>query len=356
MEEASQEEKEQLLLELLKDSDVVQLCNNWLFDQLVAEVTTLCSKTTNSTLRHTDESSLLTFNFEHVYEEWKTQAPMFVRFIDTVTSNPRNERNVAKKGEGILASKISAGAKLLSIFNQNMSLLQRITSLIFLKGGLKKSSFNRMSSVNECQSYLSTIKLADSIAENWNREIQIWQSKVSYSHEVEQQILTQIHYISDTISLLMSDTCTDLDSLYLEKASLEKELYEHRKGMHPGYYFVGDNVDMVTKVRTITQTNQHKDQHMFQICAYKNRVSGNDLDDTKPKKIANSVNFSDVLPGAVDKTELISNFAFLVARIWAENLSAFTAFQAVLPECIEHQHMKETKQKTERVCSNYVIF
>ena len=47
--------------------------------------------------------------------------------------------------------------------------------------------------------------------------------------------------------------------------------------MHPGYYFVGDNVDMITQVLRMIGTNQNQDQHMYQMCAYENRVSGNNL-------------------------------------------------------------------------------
>ena len=49
----------------------------------------------------------------------------------------------------------------------------------------------------------------------------------------------------------------------------EVTLGNHRSTMHPKFHFVGYNVDMRTKVRQMTLTNQNKDQHMFQVCAYK---------------------------------------------------------------------------------------
>ena len=75
---------------------------------------------------------------------------------------------------------------------------------------------------------------------------------------------------------------------------------------------------MQTKVRQMTLTNQNKDQHMYQVCVYKNGVSGNHLDDNKPKDNNDTVQFKQLVPGYREQSTLIQEFTFLVATQWTE--------------------------------------
>ena len=86
--------------------------------------------------------------------------------------------------------------------------------------------------------------------------------------------------------------------------------------MHPGFYFVGDNVDLRTQVWQMTLKNQAKDFHLYNMCAYMNRVSGNNLDNTKPKGVVSCVPVSELIPGEEMHSELMEKFAFLVAQEW----------------------------------------
>ena len=79
--------------------------------------------------------------------------------------------------------------------------------------------------------------------------------------------------------------------------------------MHEGIYFVGDNVVIKTHLRHMTIENQNKDQHLYQIYAYKTRVSGNMLGKTKPKQNINTVPFSTLLPALTDQDCLIHEFS-----------------------------------------------
>ena len=119
--------------------------------------------------------------------------------------------------------------------------------------------------------------------------------------------------------------------------------------MHPGYYFVGDNVDVFTKVRQMTISNQHKDQHMYQVCAYLNRVSGNELDNSHTLQDANTALFSQLIPSQEECDKIKENFAFLTAKRWCKYIPHFAPFDSVLPEYIDHPFMKEMQKKTERV-------
>ncbi|XP_061182759.1 uncharacterized protein LOC133191089 [Saccostrea echinata] len=135
----------------------------------------------------------------------------------------------------------------------------------------------------------------------------------------------------------------------LALASARQDLQQHRKNMHPGYYFVGDNVDLRTKVRSMTITNQNKDQHMFQICAYENRVSGNHLDNSRPKTNIDTYNFKHLIPSEHEKKCLLSETTFLVAQQWSKFISHFLPYINVLPKYISHEYLKEMKSRTNRI-------
>ncbi|CAC5412530.1 unnamed protein product [Mytilus coruscus] len=94
--------------------------------------------------------------------------------------------------------------------------------------------------------------------------------------------------IKESIDLVNGDADTMVQRIR-EFSNAENDLHQYRDLTHPGFYFVGDNVDMRTKVRNMTIYNQQKDHHMYQICAYENRISGNHLDNTVAKGDANTV-------------------------------------------------------------------
>ena len=335
--------------EVLKLPNLVECVKTSLFKTLHGEVKNLCSVKTDSILRHNDKDSLISFSFKRVEEEWKEKAPMFHKFLVTATVNPLSqERNKFKKGEGILHGQVSAGCKLLNLFNREMKALQNVNDLILLKGGLKKSAFNRLQATGDCHTYKSAVEMADKLADQWDEELLSWQEKNKHENDIEQELIVQIQYIKETVQLLRS-AGVDTNDLVLEQDSLENELKNYRKEMHSGYYFVGDNVDMFTKVRQMTVSNQNKDQHMFQVCAYLNRVGGNSLDNTQPVQNVKTAPFSQLIPGDAEHEKMMENFTFLTAKRWCKYIPYFTPFNAVIPDFIDHPFMKETQKKTKRV-------
>ena len=92
--------------------------------------------------------------------------------------------------------------------------------------------------------------------------------------------------------------------------------------MHPGYYFIGDNVDMKTGVRQMTndktKSKERPYHHMYNICAYMNRVEGNLLDNTTLKADITCVPFSTFIRDENDKENLLDDMAFLIAQKWCD--------------------------------------
>ena len=340
----------QIVEKIMNVQDLAEGVTENVFNTLKQEVRGLCSKASNSILRDNSKEHLLSFSFKKVANEWKEKAPLFHQFIMCSSTNPKAQvRNKLKKGESLLHAQVAAGCKLLNIYSRDMKCLQQINNIIMLKGGMKKSGFTRMQSTKDCQSYDATIDLADNLANQWDDDLLKWQSTVKSDSAIENQLIQQISYIEDTIELCGGQENEGIHELILEKETLAKELRNLRQSMHPGYYFVGDNVDMVTKVRHMTVSNQHKDQHMFQMCAYLNRVAGNELDNTRPLQDARSAPFSQLVPSAEEKKLMIQNFTYLVAKQWCTYLDHLSPYEAVLPTYIDHPHVKEMKTRTVRV-------
>lgn len=171
---------------------------------------------------------------------------------------------------------------------------------------------------------------------------------------IEEAIQKQIENLDETIDIL-SDTSMLSEVLVIELEQLQCSLKEHRKGMHPGYYFIGDNVDMRTQVRQMTTKNQAKDHHMYNMACYMNRVSGNHLDNTIAIGDTNNVPFTDFVPGPEQHKKLLDDFAFLVAHEWCTRILWLRPFKIALPVHIQHPYMKEMRSKTQRVSTKTTI-
>ena len=327
-----------------------------IFESLREEVKHLCARPTNSLLRQCDKEDLLSFCFKDIANEWVEHAPLFHNFLIAASTNTFAEsRNKFKKGDVLLQTQVAAGCKLLNSYSKEMKSLQAINGILFLKGGMKKAAFNRMQSTSDCHSYSTAISLADKLANDWDVHLKEWKQAVETDNEREKDLIMQITYLQDTIDLCSGQQDNKiLCELVFEKLEMEKRLDDHRSLMHPGYYFVGDNFDMVTKVRQMTSNSQNKDQHMYQMCAYVNRVSGNHLDNTKPLQDPQMAPFSQLVPGDDEKEEMITNFSYLVAKKWCQYLTYFTPFDGSLPDYIEHEFIRETTICTKRV-SKFIL-
>ena len=112
----------------------------------------------------------------------------------------------------------------------------------------------------DCLGYISTLKM--SVGKDWNTEILSWVRQVEEDSNSEKLIEHQISVAKDTIDFLGDDPAAAVDCA-LDASELEEALSNFRKGMHPGFYFIGDNVDMRTSVRQIMFKNQAKDHHVY---------------------------------------------------------------------------------------------
>ena len=113
-----------------------------------------------------------------------------------------------------------------------------------------------------------------------------------------------------------------------------------------GVKIVGDNLDININPRHQTMTNQTKSLHCFQSYAVKDRINLSNYCDIPPSiKPTEDILFS-FLPSDIDKTSIISNFAFLWTRILIEYLPEFRKFKDDIPKHIIHQHYDEMSTKS----------
>ena len=318
-------------------------------EKIQTEIKGLCSQNQFPVLSSKTEENLSSVSWNVLSSEFEKRAPVFWKFLVSAATNRKQmNRNTRKTEQSITPALVSAACKLVSLYNSHMNVIQRLNSLILLIGGAKKSVFRRLSVTNDCLGYMATLSMADDFSSSWANDLQQWSAAVQEDTQIEKQMYDKIEALQRESDIVGDDVLTAATIMF-EQADAEVELERHKSTMHPGFYFVGDNVDMRTKVRQMTLTNQNKDQHMFQICAYKNRVSGNHLDDSKPKDNIETVQFKELVPGHLEQTQLIQEFAFIVATQITELLPCFAQFKVVLPKHIEHKNMKDTTKKSQRV-------
>ena len=164
---------------------------------------------------------------------------------------------------------LDAGCQLISVFNSDLDATRRVKSIVLKKGGLKKIGFKRLASLNTCLSYNSTNTLIEKLGQGYDSKL------VDWKEEVEPGVKSEVDILE---SLKKAQTAENENQIKKREAHLNT----HRASMHQGYSFTGDNVDMCTP-RQMTLKNRNKDHHMFQIVAFKNRVSSNYLPLDKPK-------------------------------------------------------------------------
>ena len=99
----------------------------------------------------------------------------------------------------------------------------------------------------------------------------------------------------------------------------------------------------------MTKTKQHKDYHLYNIMAYKNRVSGNEHSDEGPTADVKELPLTEYLPNDQDNKHYIEEFTHLIAWVWVKHVPALSWWEEHMPTHIPHDHEEEMKKKTERV-------
>jgi L1 cell adhesion molecule like protein len=120
-----------------------------------------------------------------------------------------------------------------------------------------------------------------------------------------------------------------------------------KKGTRAKYKLVGDNIDMLIKVRSMTLENRNRDIHWFNLMAIILKVTGDHLPDDGPQRILTDVPNADLIPSPEDNCSLAQDFAHLIARSWTKNFDILKNFRHIVPRHIPHVYSEVMKNVTD---------
>ena len=273
---------------------------------ITAEITNLCKKSEPSILRQTSKTELKQFSWESLHKEFSEKTPLFLKFLYACISNPQQEKNTRKTQKSILPAMLSAGAKLVSVFNEEMTALRKINSIILKKAGMKKIGFTRLISTYDCMSYQATHNMLDSFGEDHDSRLLQWKSDFEY-------------------------------------------------GSGSGYIIASDNVDWEIKPRHVTTTSQTQSIHKTHVLAVKNRVPSNHLPESFPTGSIKDMELRAFLPTPEDNIEFERHLCLIIAHTWAEHIPHFAWVKSVIPDHVTHPYEQSMKSKSECVSMIYII-
>ena len=131
---------------------------NYVKEKLKNEIKSLSSKDSNSMLRGKDDESLAVLSWTKLAAELKEKTPTFWTILEACSHNPRQmNTNIRKTKDANVPGIVSAACKLIYLHNRDIDAVQRVNSRILLRGGAKKSAFQRFNSTHDCLSYPSTL-------------------------------------------------------------------------------------------------------------------------------------------------------------------------------------------------------
>lgn len=287
---------------LLQNKEWQSIVYDKVFNLITTELTGLCVLSEPSLLRQKAKEDLVSLKRSDIYDEMSKRCPLFLKFLLASVSNPSQSRNVHKKGEALHPPMLDAGCQLISVFSSDLDATRRVKSIVLKKGGLKKTDVKRLASLYTC--YNSTNTLMEKLGQGYDSKLVDWKEEVELGVKREVDILE---------SLKQAQTAENENQIK-ERAA---DLHTHRASMHQGYSFTGDNVDMRCTPQQMTLKNRNKDHHMFQIVAFKNRVSSNHLPSHKPKGNVNEIPFATFLPSSDEQSLLQRDLVVLVRHKWA---------------------------------------
>ena len=169
---------------------------------------------------------------------------------------------------------------------------------------VKKVEFQRLSSLYHSMGYKATNTMFEKFGKDFDKDLKVWKETVEKDSKTERSLIEK----------------------EMKKNTLKPKLSCRTIGIHPGYSFTGDNVDIRCKPRQMTVKNRNKDHHMFQLVAFQNRVSPNHLPNEAPKSDVMKEPFTTFLPSVDEQAQLVEELVILVGQKWALNIPALAWF------------------------------
>lgn len=118
---------------------------------------------------------------------------------------------------------------------------------------------------------------------------------------------------------------------------------------------VGDNFDLLIKVRQMLIEHRNKSHHWFNLLMVFSRVSSSHLPNDAPICSLSEFPPSAYLLSDKDEEDTMKDFTILASRVLCQHLEFLAPYKAVLVKHISHEHTKEMSKKSPVLVSGTVF-
>ncbi len=115
------------------------------------------------------------------------------------------------------------------------------------------------------------------------------------------------------------------------------------------YQIIFDNLDFFVKAKHMSSESKNKSIHWVHVLLVRDRVTGENLDDTKPLRPALSLKNSDFVPSLQHHNDILKTFVPIVANILVDNIPAFACFKGTTVRHIPHKYSDVMSQASDQV-------
>lgn len=214
----------------LSDSVLKECCG-----QVTQEIKSLCSTNHPSCLRKKSKEDLQLFTWDILVSELQTKCPIFWQLLESATNNPNAKDNKVKTPSHIEKATCSAGAKLISIFNDDMCAIRHLNSIMLKKSGLKKIGFLRLCATYDAMCYNTTNTIQENFGKEHDEQVLIWKKEIEEEHAYEEKLMNEIKILQ--LAVIPGDPSSNL---ILEDR--KNALKDYKKTLHPGKYYTSSIV------------------------------------------------------------------------------------------------------------------
>ena len=142
---------------------------------------------------------------------------------------------------------------------------------------------------------------------------------------LKQKVKDRLHtHFNETVKNDLSKqlaNITTIDSTKLDEVRLLQE--EINSNRPSGYQIIGNNLDLMIKVRHQASNKPNKGIHWFHLNAVKKQVNASGYSDNGSSRKAQEVENWEVLPSSKDTQDILHDFIPLVARVSVDRILAF---------------------------------
>ena len=197
---------------------------------------------------------------------------------------------------------------------------------------------------------LSTLELDGTSKENLAaNEMEVLKMKV----KKEMGLVFNETIYEEAVSFLQSCVNCTLVSKRINVETLKSYITNWKSGGPSSYQIIGDNVDMMIKIKHQASTKPNKSIHWFHLLGVKDRAIAYDLADDKPIGSTHDLQPGDILPSTKDNQELLHDFIPLFARVAVDKVPAFEIFKDVVVRHIPHRYSDAMKLQSEQASTVY---